>query len=38
MTEEIQKYLHDISVSISAINSYLNDCNDFDKFKRLKNP
>ncbi len=36
MTEEIQKYLHDISVSISAINSYLKDCNDFDDFKRQR--
>jgi uncharacterized protein with HEPN domain len=32
MTEEIQKYLHDISVSISAIKSYLVDCIDFSDF------
>jgi uncharacterized protein with HEPN domain len=32
MTEEIQKYLHDISVSISAIKSYLVNCNDFADF------
>jgi uncharacterized protein with HEPN domain len=32
MTVEIQKYLYDINVSISAINSYLINCNDFDDF------
>jgi uncharacterized protein with HEPN domain len=32
MTEEIQKYLHDIHTSVLAIHDYLNDCPDFQHF------
>ncbi len=32
MTEKIQKYLHDIKVSINAINTYLKDCKSFSDF------